>query len=153
MTKIIEKINGGGEKYLLDKKLTKGILTKAQLEDIKAVGTCMFVTASQDGQPHCTIVEPSQYHNNEIIIPIVQMIVSVDNIKQNSKVFIHITKVNKDNYGDSIQYKLSALASIETRGKLYEEVKHYEETERLPAGWTVKGIVRAKLVNVEEVIG
>lgn len=113
----------------------------------------MLVTSSASGIPHCTIVEPSKYLNNEIVIPIVQMVTSINNILENNNIFIHITKVNKEYYGDSTQYKINALAKIERSGKLFNEVKHFEETERLPDGWTVKGIVRAKLKNIDEVIG
>ncbi len=113
----------------------------------------MFVTASMEGQPHCTIVEPSRYFQNEIIIPIVQMVTSIKNVKENNKVSIHVTKENKEYFGDSTQYKIKAIAKIEKKGKMFDEVKHFEETERLPEGWTVKGIVRAKIVYVDEVVG
>jgi len=113
----------------------------------------MFVTSSVEGQPHCTIVEPSRFFDDEIVIPIVQMVTSINNIKDNRKVFIHVTKENKEYFGDSTQYKIEAVAKIEKKGKLFDEVKHFEESERLPKGWTVKGIVRAKITYVDEVVG
>ena len=105
------------------------------------------------GYPHATIVEPSRFSQNEIVIPIVQMQVSIKNIEENNKIFIHVTHENKEYFGDSTQYKIQAVATIERKGKLFDEVKYFEETERLPEGWTVKGIVRAKLVSCEQVDG
>lgn len=148
----IKNLNGGGDN-LLKKDKSKGKLTTKQLDDIKNIGVCMFVTSSAEGQPHCTIVEPSRFFNNEIVIPIVQMVTSINNVKENKKVFIHVTKENKEYFGDSTQYKIEADAKIEKKGKLFDEVKHFEETERLPEGWTVKGIVRAKITYVDEVVG
>lgn len=113
----------------------------------------MLVTSSSEGQPHCTIVEPSRYFQDEIVIPIVQMVTSINNIKQNKKIFIHVTKENKEYFGDSTQYKIEAVAKIEKKGKLFDEVKLFEETERLPKGWTVKGIVRAHITKIDEVVG
>ena len=134
-------------------KELKNTLTQAQLNEIKNIGVCMFVTASKDGKPHCTIVEPSKFFDNEIVIPIVQMVTSVNNVKENENVFLHFTKENEEYYGDSTQFKIDAVAKIEKKGKMFDEVKQYEEVERLPEGWTVKGIVRAKIVKVEEVVG
>lgn len=152
MTEVNKNLTGG--EYLLSKnEKLKGKLTKEQLKTIKDVGVCMLVTSSKAGKPHCTIVEPSKFFDDEIVIPIVQMVKSIENIEENNKVFVHVTKENKEYFGDSTQYKLDAVATIEKQGKLFEEVKHFEETERLPEGWTVKGIVRAKLVSVEEVVG
>ena len=130
-----------------------GILTQEQLNDIQKIGVCHIVTCGKDSQPHATIVEPSKYDCNEIVIPIVQMVESIKNIEENNKIFIHVTKVNEEYYGDSVQYKINAIATIERKGKLFEEVKHFEETERLPEGWTVKGIVRAKLTKCIQVDG
>ena len=36
----------------------------------------MIATCGEDKIPHCTIVEPSEYYNDKIIIPIVQMVKS-----------------------------------------------------------------------------
>lgn len=152
MTKI-KNLSGGGSNLLAKKDKSKGILEERQLDEIKQIGVCMLITAGNNGQPHCTIVEPSRFFESEIVIPIVQMVTSINNIKENNKIFIHVTKENKEYFGDSTQYKIEAVAKIEKKGKLFDEVKHFEETERLPEGWTVKGIVRAKLMHVEEVVG
>lgn len=81
------------------------------------------------------------------------MVTSVKNIEENKNIFIHVTRENKEYFGDSTQYKIDAVAKIEKSGKLFNEVKHFEETERLPEGWTVKGIIRAKLKKCVQVDG
>lgn len=128
-------------------------LSKEQLENIKQVGTLMLATCSKDGIPHCTIVEPSRYFEDRIIIPIVQMETSKKNMLENKNIFLHVFKVNKNNPDYSVQYKINCVADIETSGELFEEVKHYEETEVLPEGYFVNGIVIANIVGCKEYIG
>jgi hypothetical protein len=128
-------------------------LNETQLNNIKSVGTLMLATASKDGKPHCTIVEPSRFYEDRIIIPIVQMEISKQNMLENKNIFIHVFKEDKEDPERSIQYKLNCTAEIETSGDLFEEVKHYEETEVLPEGFYVNGIVIATIVDCKEYIG
>ena len=129
------------------------MLTDEQLNNIKEVGTLMLATASKNGIPHCTIVEPSRYYNDKIIIPIVQMEVSKKNILENNNIFLHVFKEGKNDPEWSIQYKINCLAQIETSGELFEEVKKYEETEVLPEGFYVNGIVIANIIECKEYVG
>ena len=128
-------------------------LTEKQLDNIKSVGILMLATASKEGKPHCTIVEPSRYYEDKIIIPIVQMETTKRNIEENENIFIHVFKEDENDPEWSIQYKMSCTAKIETSGKLFEEIKHYEETEVLPEGFFVKGIIIATIVECKEYIG
>ena len=128
-------------------------LNETQLNNIKSVGTLMLATASKDGKPHCTIVEPSRFYEDRIIFPIVQMEISKQNMLENKNVFIHVFKEDKDDPECSIQYKLNCTAEIETSGELFEEVKHYEETEVLPEGFYVNGIVIATILDCKEYVG
>lgn len=128
-------------------------LTEEQLNNIKQVGTIMLATASKEGKPHCTIVEPSRFFEDRIIIPVVQMEVSKQNILENENVFIHIFKEDANDPEWSIQYKLNCIAKIETSGELFDEVKHYEETEVLPEGFYVNGIVVATIIDCKEYVG
>ena len=128
-------------------------LTSEQLKNIKEVGVLMLATASKEGTPHCTIVEPSRYYEDRIIIPIVQMETSKKNILENNKIFLHIFKEDKNDPECSIQYKLNCSAKIETSGDLFEEVKKYEETEVLPEGFYVNGIIIANIIDCKEFIG
>ena len=128
-------------------------LTEEQLNNIRSVGILMLATASKDGKPHCTIVEPSKYYNDRIVIPIVQMEVSKKNIMENNQIFIHVYKENENDPDWSIQYKLECTAQIETSGELFEEVKKYEESEVLPEGFYVNGIIIAHIDSFKECIG
>lgn len=128
-------------------------LTQQQLNNIKTVGIIMLATANKDGVPHCTIVEPSRFYEDKIIIPIVQMEVSKKNILENDKVFIHIYKEDENDPELSIQYKLNCIAKIETEGILFDEIKKYEETEVLPDGFYVNGIIIANIIDCKEFIG
>ena len=123
------------------------------IDDLKAVGAIMLATASKSGKPHCTIVEPSKYLTDKIIVPIVQMEISKQNISENEQVFLHAYKEDKNNPELSVQYKMEALAKIETTGKLFDEVKKYEETEVLPEGFYVSGIVVATILDCKEYVG
>ena len=129
------------------------ILTNEQVEILKEVGTCMIATSSKDGFPHCTIVEPSRIENNRIIIPIVQMVTSKQNILENPNIFLHFYKINHEDAELNTQYKISAIANIENEGELFEEIKHYEETEVLPEGFYVNGIVVATLLKIDKFVG
>lgn len=128
-------------------------LTEEQLKNIKSVGTLMIASASKEGIPHCTIVEPSRYLENKIIIPIVQMEITKKNIEENNNTFIHIFKEDENNSEYSIQYKMNCKATIETTGELFEEIKRYEETEVLPEGFYVNGIIIAEILDCKEYIG
>ena len=128
-------------------------LTEEQLKNIKSVGTLMIASASKEGIPHCTIVEPSRYLENKIIIPIVQMEITKKNIEENNNIFIHIFKEDENNPEYSIQYKMNCKATIETTGELFEEIKRYEETEVLPEGFYVNGIIIAEILDCKEYIG
>ena len=128
-------------------------LTEQQLNTIKSVGTLMLATSSKTGVPHCTIVEPSKYYEDKIIIPIVQMEISKKNILENENVFIHVFKEDKNDPEWSTQYKMNCKATIETSGSLFEEIKKYEETEVLPEGFFVSGIIIAKILDCKEYVG
>jgi len=128
-------------------------LNEEQLNNIKSVGTLMLATASKDGKPHCTIVEPSRYYEDKIIIPIVQMEISKKNIEENENIFIHVFKEDKNDPEWSTQYKIDCKAKIETTGQLFDEVKHYEETEVLPEGFYVSGIIIASIIDCKEYVG
>ncbi len=128
-------------------------LNEEQLNNIKSVGTLMLATASKDGKPHCTIVEPSRYYEDKIIIPIVQMEISKKNIEENENIFIHVFKEDKNDPEWSTQYKIDCKAKIQTTGQLFDEVKRYEETEVLPEGFYVSGIIIASIIDCKEYVG
>ena len=129
------------------------MITNEQLEILKNIGTCMIATCGDDKVPHCTIVEPSEYSKDEIIIPIVQMVKSVKNMKENANIFLHFYYVDENDSELNTQYKIDAVAKLEFSGEDFERVKHYEETEVLPEGFYVNGIVKAEIKNIEVCVG
>ncbi len=129
------------------------MLTNEQVKILREIGTCMIATASKDAVPHCTIVEPSRIENDRIIIPVVQMVTSRANIEENPNIYLHFYKIDEEDAEKNTQYKISALATIESTGELFEEIKHYEETEVLPEGFYVNAIVIANIVKCDEFVG
>lgn len=128
-------------------------LNEKQLKDIKEIGMLMLATSSKDGKPHCTIVNPSEIFEDKIIIPIIQMEISKKNILENSQVFIHFFKENINDPELSIQYKMECKATVETSGDLFNKIKKHEETEVLPEGFYVNGIIIANIIECREYIG
>ena len=128
-------------------------LTSKQLEEIKKVGWLILCTCGKDNKPHCTIIEPSKFSKDEIIIPIIQMVCSVKNLEENPNCFLHITIPNKSCFEDSAQYKIQGISKIERSGEMFEWAKYFEETERLPEGFTVNGIIRVRFDNITRTEG
>ena len=129
------------------------MLTNEQVEILKEIGVCMIATCGDHKIPHCTIVEPTEYSNDQIIIPIVQMETSVNNMEENPNIFLHFYYINKNNPDFSTQYKINAIAKLEFSGEDFLRVKNYEETNVLPVGYYVKGIVRAEIKTIEVCVG
>lgn len=67
--------------------------------------------------------------------------------------FIHVFKEYENDPEWSIQYKLNCLAKIETKGELFDEIKKYKETEVLPEGFYVNGIIIATIIDCKEYVG
>lgn len=133
--------------------MSNKILSDEQLEILKGIGICMIATSGKDNFPHCTIVEPSVYENNRIIIPVVQMVTSKKNIEENKNICLHFYKEDESDPELNVQYKINAEAELQFDGDLFWKVKHYEETEVLPEGFFVSAIVVANLKSVEEFVG
>ena len=143
----VKILTRGGE-YLLSKKAKK-VLTDQQVEKLKTIGVCMLATSSKKGIPHCVLVQPSIYENDRLIFSVIQMKTSKKNVAENQKVFLNF--YNKDT---DTQYKLNATVQFEDSGKLFDEIKHYEENEvGLPEGFHVHAIMIANLIDFEEVVG
>ena len=60
-----------------------------------------------------------------------------ENIKLNPKCFINVLIPELND----LQYKIEGLAKIVNSGELFEEIKHYEETENLPPELKVNSII------------
>lgn len=142
-------LTGGGKKG----PQKKCRLTAPQIETLQGIGHGLLITADGAGQPRGSIVEPSFFYKDEIVVPVVQLQRSYNNIMQNEKIFLHFVKENSEDFGWSTQYKISAIAKVESEGELFERAKHFEESERLPENLKVRAIVRAKITDIEVVEG
>lgn len=124
-------------------------LNNEQIKNIKALGKVSFSTASQSGQPRSIFVMPSRVEKDKIIISNIQMEKSIKNILENSKCFINVYFSEKDD----LQYKIEGIATVEDSGKLFKEIKRFEESENLPPELKVNSIIIVSITNVEESIG
>lgn len=120
-------------------------LTNKQIELIKEQEWVILSTANKDGKPHSIIVQPSRIESDKIILSNIQMKTSIDNLKENNKCFINIFL--KEN--DDMQIKIDGIAKIYTSGKLYEDIKEFEETNNLPPELKVNSIIVINFENIE----
>ena len=89
---------------------------------------------------------PSRVESDKIILSNIQMKKSIENIKKNNKCFINVYFPEKDD----LQYKIEGVADVYDFGKLFEEIKLYEETENLPLELKVQSIIVVKIKNIIE---
>lgn len=137
----------------------KQILTNEQVEILKEIGTCVINSFSNKGKTDNIICRLSKINNNQIILPMIiptgKTEAFKNNIINNSNIFLNFYRINHEDAEINTQYKITATAQIETSGSLFEEIKHYEETEVLSEGFgfCVAGIIIANLEKIEEYVG
>lgn len=120
-------------------------LSNEQIELIKKHEWVILSTSNKDGQPHCIIVQPSKIESDKIILSNIQMKTSISNLEQNNKCCINIfLQENND-----MQIKIDGIANIYNSGKLYEDIKEYEETNNLPPELKVNSIIVVNIENIE----
>ncbi len=120
-------------------------LTDKQIELVKEQEWVILSTTNKDGKPHSIIVQPSRIESDKIILSNIQMKTSIDNLKENNKCFINIFL--KEN--DDMQIKIDGIAKLYNSGKLYEDIKEYEETNNLPPELKVNSIIVIDFENIE----
>ncbi|MCI8344741.1 MAG: pyridoxamine 5'-phosphate oxidase family protein [Clostridia bacterium] len=120
-------------------------LTDKQIELAKEQEWVILSTTNKDGKPHSIIVQPSRIESDKIILSNIQMKTSIDNLKENNKCFINIFL--KEN--DDMQIKIDGIAKLYDSGKLYENIKEYEETNNLPPKLKVNSIIVIDFKNIE----
>ena len=125
------------------------MLKKEQIENIKENGKVVFATCDEKLFPRCIWVVPSRVEGDKIILSNIQMEKSIENIKKNKNCFINVYFPEKDD----LQYKIEGIAEIYDSGKLFEEIKRYEETENLPPELKVNSIIVVNVNNIVETIG
>lgn len=119
-------------------------LTDKQIKLIEKQSWVVLSTANKDGQPHSIIVQPSKIESDKIILSNIQMKTSIKNLKENNKCFINIFLQKNDD----MQIKIDGMANIYNSGKLYEDIKEYEETNNLPPELKVNSII---VINIEDI--
>ena len=125
------------------------MLNNEQVKNIEENGKVVFSTVGVDGYPRSIWVMPSRVNKDSIILSNIQMDKSFANIKNNNKCFINVYFPNKDD----LQYKIQGTATIFNNGKLFDEIKEFEETTNLPPELKVSDIIVVAIEKVEESIG
>lgn len=120
-------------------------LTDEQIKLVEKQGWVILSTSNKYGQPHCIIVQPSKIENDKIILSNIQMKTSISNLEQNNKCCINIFLQENDD----MQIKIAGTSTIYNSGKLYEDIKEYEETNNLPPELKVNSIIVINIENIE----
>ena len=121
-------------------------LTKKQIDNIKNAEKVIFSTADKSGQPRSIWVIPSRVESEKIILSNIQMNNTFYNVLNNNKVFINVLLPEQDD----LQYKIQGIAKVEKSGKLFEEIKNYEESENLPPELKVSAIIIVSIDKIEQ---
>lgn len=119
-------------------------LTLEEIEQIKN-NEWVILSTSKNNIPRAIIVIPSRVESDKIILSNIQMNKSIENINDNSNCFINVyIKEQNDK-----QIKINCAAQVYIDGKLYDEIKDFEETNNLPEDLKVRSIIVANIKSVE----
>lgn len=122
------------------------MLNREQIKNIKDAEKIVFSTSSKSGQPRSIWVIPSRVEQDRIILSNIQMNKTFENLKHNPKCFLNILTAEQAD----LQYKIEGVAEIVNEGKLFTEIKQYEETENLPPQLKVNAIIIVNIKSIEE---
>jgi len=119
-------------------------LNLEEVELIKNNEWVILSTANRENKPHCIIVMPSLVENNRIVISNIQMEETIRNIGENEKCFIDVY-IKEEN---DKQIKINGIGKIYEEGKLYNNIKEYEEENNLPPELKVNLIIEIQITDV-----
>lgn len=119
------------------------MLNEKQLELLKNQMTVVLSTSDKNNQPRSIFVEVNKIEDNSIIITDNHLNKSLENIKNNDKVFI-LAYANDYNY---VIY-ITGNAIYHENDSLFEYVKNNPANE----GYAPKGAIEIKITNVEELL-
>ena len=122
------------------------MLSIEQIKNIQKAEKLIFSTSDKNNQPRSIWVMPSRVEKNRIILSNIQMTKSYENILQNKKCFINALLPEKED----LQYKIEGVAKVYKSGKLFKEIKNFEETENLPPELKVNSIIVININGFEE---
>ena len=117
------------------------MLDEKQLELLSKQKTVALTTANSDGQPRSIFVEINKIDNDHMIITDNHMMKTIENIKQNNKVFIL-------DYQEDYNYiiYITGEASYIESSELFDFVKNNPDND----GYQPKGAIDIKINQVEE---
>lgn len=119
-------------------------LSLEEIEEIKNNEWLTFSTA-RNNIPRSIVVMPSRVESNQIILSNIQMVKTIEYIKDNPNAFINVYVKNHNDR----QYKIECECEVFENGELYEEIKEYEENNNLPETLKVHSIIIAKFKSIE----
>lgn len=122
------------------------MLNESQIKNIQNVEKVIFTTSNKNNQPRSIWVIPSRIQSDEIILSNIQMKKSIQNIKENPHCFINVLIPEFED----LQYKIEGIAVEYEDGKLFNEIKTFEESCNLPPELKVNSIIVIKLTSIEE---
>lgn len=141
---------GGGLTLSNNKNKDRKKFSQAQLNMMKEADLLTLCTSNEQGIPHAIVVEPSRIEQDKIIMSMVQMQTTKENLTQNQNCFLHLM-VDKG-LADSVQLKITGYANVLKSGKLFKEIYDFEST-RLPEDLSVQSIIVFYPTKIEESIG
>lgn len=116
-----------------------------EIQEIRNNEWIIFSTSNSDNEPHAIIVIPSRVEKDKIILSNIQMEKSIKNIKSNPKCFIDVYMKEQEDK----QIKIDGIGKVYDSGKLFQEIKEFEETNNLPEDLKVKSIISIEINNIE----
>ncbi len=122
------------------------MLDSEQIKNIKRAEKIIFTTSDKFNQPRSIYVIPSKIESDKIVLSNIQMHKSFSNIQQNSKCFLNVLIPELDD----LQYKIEGEAQIFKSGKLFEEIKRFEESNNLPPELEVHAIIVINIKLIEQ---
>lgn len=117
-----------------------------QIRNIKKAEKIIFTTSDKNNQPRSIWVIPSKIEPDSIVLSNIQMDKSFSNIQQNPKCFLNVLIPDLDD----LQYKIEGVAQIFKSGKLFDEIKQFEEQNNLPPELKVHAIIVIKIKSIEQ---
>lgn len=122
------------------------MLNNKQIKNIEKAEKIIFTTSDKNNQPRSIWVIPSKFEPDKIVLSNIQMNKTFFNILQNPKCFLNALIPELDD----LQYKIEGIAQIFNSGKLFNEIKQFEESNNLPPELQVHAIIVIKITSIEE---
>ncbi len=117
------------------------MLNEKQIELLKNQKTVVLTTSDADNQPRSVFVEASIVRNDSIFITDNHLEKTIENIKQNEKVFI---LAYKEDYSYIVY--ITGTTIYHDNGNILEEIKNLPENKK----YNPKSVIEIKINKIEE---